>query len=138
MNDNSTFFEAHFIHERFHQVNATPMHRSCIFGGCRIRYRINVKSSSLVLYRDCDFIRFTAATNMDVFSGILMISVNDRVGESFTQCELNVAHALGNRAALPEQKHELIHKGRNRSHFAWQRALQFDARAAWIMGYVHS
>src|SRR6266699_5375260 len=25
MSDNSTFFEAHFVHERFHQVDATPM-----------------------------------------------------------------------------------------------------------------
>src|SRR6267154_5346274 len=47
-NDNSTFFEAHFIHERFHQVNATSMNGFCIVGAGRIRYRINVKSPSLV------------------------------------------------------------------------------------------
>jgi hypothetical protein len=28
---------------------------------------------------------------MDVFSGVLMISVNDRVCEGFAQCDLNVA-----------------------------------------------
>src|SRR5438874_9876912 len=36
------------------------------------------------------------------------------------------------------KEHELIHERKNRSHFAWQRALQFDARAALIMGYSHS
>src|SRR6202035_4976705 len=71
---------------------------------------------------------------MDVFSGVLMISVNDRVRESFPQSDLNVALALIGTAALPDQSHEFIHEGRNRSHFAWQRVLQFDARAALIMG----
>ncbi len=74
---------------------------------------------------------------MDVFSGILMISVNDRVCEGFAQCDLNVAIALRNTAALPEQEHELIHEGRNRRHFAWQRALQLDARAVVIVRYRH-
>jgi hypothetical protein len=83
----------------------------------------NVKSWSLVLYRDGDFTRFTAETNVDVLSGVLMISVNDRVCEGFAQCDLNPALALRNTAALPEQEHEPIHEGRNRSHFAWQRAL---------------
>jgi hypothetical protein len=70
---------------------------------------------------------------MDVLSGVLMISVNDRVRESFAQCDLNVALALIGTAALPDQSHEFIHEGRNRSHFAWQRVLQFDARAALIV-----
>jgi hypothetical protein len=77
---------------------------------------------------------------MDVFSGILMISVHDRVCEGFAQCDLHVALALRNTAALPEQEHEPIHEGGNRSHLAWQRALQFDARAALNMGlssFVH-
>ena len=67
-----------------------------------------------------------------------MTSMNDRVCESFTQCDLNVALALRNTAALPEQEHESIHEGSDRSHFAWQRALPFEARAALIMGYSHS
>ena len=41
-----------------------------------------------------------------------MISVNDRVCEGFAQCDLNVALALRNTAALPDQAHELIHEGR--------------------------
>ena len=88
--------------------------------------------------KECWTITFTAATNMNVFPGILMISVNDRVCESFTQCDLNVALALRNTAAVPEQEHESIHEGRDRSHFAWQRALQFDTRTGLIMGYSHS
>src|SRR6202051_3958902 len=138
MNNNSTFFKAHFIHQRFHQVNPTTMNGYGILCSSRIRYLTNVKSWSLVLYRDGDFTRFTAETNMDVFSGVLMISVNDRVCEGFAQCDLNPALALRNTAALPEQEHEPIHEGRNRSHFAWQRALQFDARADLIMGHRHS
>jgi hypothetical protein len=63
-----------------------------------------------------------------------MISVNDGVCECFTQRNLNVALALWDTAALPDQEHELVHEGRNRRHFAWQRALQFDARAGLIMG----
>jgi hypothetical protein len=35
---------------------------------------------------------------MDVLSGVLMISVNDRVRESFAQCDLNVAIALSRTA----------------------------------------
>src|ERR1700732_1391010 len=139
MNDNSTFFKAHFIHQRFHQVNPTTMNGSGILGSSRIRYLSNVKSSSLVLYRDRDFIRFTAATNIDVFSGVLMISVNDRVCEGFAQCDLNVALALSSTATLSDQGHELIHEGRDRSDFAWQKVFQFQARAALkIMGYRHS
>ncbi len=42
---------------------------------------------------------------MDVFSGILMISMNDRVCAGFAQCDLNVALALRNAAALPDQEH---------------------------------
>src|ERR1700688_405080 len=122
-NDNSTFLEAHFIHQRFHQVDAASMNGSDVFGGGRIRDHVSVKSSPLVLYRDRDFIGFTAATNIDVFSRILMISVNDRVCEGFAQCDLNPALALRNTAALPEQEHEPIHEGRDRSHLAWQRAL---------------
>jgi hypothetical protein len=76
---------------------------------------------------------------MDVLSGVLMISVNDRVCESFAQCDFNVALALSSTAALPDQSHEFIHEGRNRCDFAWQRAFQFQARAALkIMGYRHS
>ena len=52
MNDSPTFFEAHVIHQLFHQVDATAMSGTDVFGGCRIRHLINVKSSSLVLYRD--------------------------------------------------------------------------------------
>jgi hypothetical protein len=70
---------------------------------------------------------------MDVLSRVLMISVNDCVGEGLTQSDLNLALALGNAAALPEQQHQLIHEGRNRCDFAWQRAFQFEARAALIM-----
>src|SRR5580692_1187684 len=51
-NDNSTFFEAHFIHQRFHQVNPTTMNGSGIFGSSRVRYLIQLKSTSFVLYRD--------------------------------------------------------------------------------------
>jgi len=67
-----------------------------------------------------------------------MISVNNRVCEGLAQCDLNAALALRNTAALPEQEHEAIHEGTNRTDFAWQRALQFEARAALIMGYRHS
>jgi hypothetical protein len=74
---------------------------------------------------------------MDALSGVLMISVNDCVCEGFAQGNLNVALALRNTAALPDQEHELIHEGRNRSHLAWQRALQFDARAT-LTGCIHS
>ena len=99
--DNSTFLEAHFIHQRFHQVDAASMNGSDVFGGGRIRDHVSVKSSSLVLYRDRDFIGFTAATNIDVFCRILMISVNDRVRECLAQCNLNIVLALGNTAAFP-------------------------------------
>jgi hypothetical protein len=75
---------------------------------------------------------------MDVFLRILMISMNDRVCQSFAQCELDVGLGFGNTAGLPDQEHELIYERRNRSDFAWQRALQFDARAALIVGYSHS
>src|ERR1700682_1125806 len=75
---------------------------------------------------------------MDLFSGVLMISVNDRVCEGFAQCDLNPALAFRNTAALPEKEHEPIHEGRNRSHFAWQSALQFDARAVLIIDSRHS
>ena len=75
---------------------------------------------------------------MDVFSGVLMISMNDRVCEDFAQCDLNVSLVSGGTSALRDEEHELIHEGRNRSHFAWQSALQFDARAVLIMDYRHS
>jgi len=52
MNDNATFFEAHFIHERFHQVDSTSMNEPDVFGGRRIRHLINLKSLSFVLYSD--------------------------------------------------------------------------------------
>jgi hypothetical protein len=64
--------------------------------------------------------------------------MNDRVSESFAQCDLDIALALSNTAALPEQEHESIHEGRDRSQFARQRALQFDTRADLIMGYGHA
>src|ERR1700722_12833163 len=70
---------------------------------------------------------------MDVLSGVLMISVNDCVCEGLPQSDLNLALALRNTAALPEQQHQPIHEGRNRSDFAWQRAFPFEARAALIM-----
>jgi hypothetical protein len=38
MNDHPTFFEAHFIHQRFHQPDATTMNGSGIFGSRRVRY----------------------------------------------------------------------------------------------------
>src|SRR5882672_10663849 len=69
MNHNSTLFEAELIHQRFHQVNPTTMNRRGVLGSSRIRYPVNVKSSSLVLYRDGDLTRFTAATNIDVLPG---------------------------------------------------------------------
>jgi hypothetical protein len=47
-----------------------------------------------------------------VFSGILLISVNDGVREGFAQCHLNVAVALRNTAALSDQAHEFIDEGR--------------------------
>src|SRR5271156_5074405 len=118
MNDNSTFFEAHFIHQCFHQVNPATMSGFCILRSRRIRYPINVKSWSFVLYRERYFARFTAATNMDVLSGVLMISVKDCVCERVAQCDLNVALAFSGTAALPDQSHESIHEGRNRLDLA--------------------
>ena len=41
---------------------------------------------------------FTAETNPNVFSGILTISVNDRVCEGFAQLALNIALAPGERS----------------------------------------
>src|SRR6201981_3149976 len=109
-----------------------------ILGSSSIRRPANVKSSSLVLSRDRDSIRLTGATNIDAVWGLPVISMNDRVSESFAQCDLDIALALRNTAALPEQEHESIHEGRDRGQLAWQRALQFDARADLIMGFSHS
>src|ERR1700730_555387 len=75
---------------------------------------------------------------MDVFSTILTISVNDGVCQGFPQRNFNVAHAFSNAAALPEQEHEFVHEGRNRGHFAWQRALQSDMRTPEIICCRHS
>jgi hypothetical protein len=75
---------------------------------------------------------------MDVFSAILMISVNDGVCQGFPQRDLNVALPFRNAAAIPEQEHEFVHEGRNRSHFAWQGALQSDMRVPVIMRCRHS
>src|SRR6266481_3388608 len=75
---------------------------------------------------------------MDVFSMILMISVNDGVCQGFPQRDFNVGHALGNTAAIGEQGHEVVHEGRNHSHFAWQGALQSEVRAPVIMRCRHS
>jgi hypothetical protein len=52
MNDDSIFFEAHFIHQRFHQVDSSTMNGSLVLGSRRVRYLFNVKPSPLVLYRD--------------------------------------------------------------------------------------
>src|SRR5580700_1461736 len=74
---------------------------------------------------------------MGVFSRILMISVNDCVCEGFTQCNFNVAHVCRNTAVPPKKNHEIVHEGGNRGHITWQRAFQFDRRAALVMGYSH-
>jgi hypothetical protein len=73
-----------------------------------------------------------------MFSAILTISVNNGVCEGFPQCDFYVAHTFSNAAAIPEQEHEFVDKGRNRSHFAWQGALQSDVRAPVIMRDRHS
>jgi hypothetical protein len=112
-NDNPTLFKAHFIHQGFHQVDATAMNEPSIFGRCRIRDLLNIESLSLVFYSDGDFIRSTAATNIDVFSGILMVSVNDGVCKGFAQCNLDVALAFRNAPTLPHQEHELIHESQS-------------------------
>jgi hypothetical protein len=52
VNDNSNFFEAHFIHQRPHSVDATAMNGGDILGSSRIRHLGHVKSSAFVLYRD--------------------------------------------------------------------------------------
>src|ERR1700677_3629482 len=44
MNDDSTFFEAHFIHQCFHEEYPATMNGSCILRSRRIRYPVNVKS----------------------------------------------------------------------------------------------
>jgi hypothetical protein len=75
---------------------------------------------------------------MDVFSTILMISVNDCVCQGLPQCDFDVAHAFRITAAIHEQEHELVHEGRNRGHFAWQGPLQSDVRAAVIVRYLRS
>ena len=64
--------------------------------------------------------------------------MNDGVCQGFPQRDFNVAHPFRNTAAIPEQEHEFVHERRNRSHFAWQGALQSDVRAAVIVRYRHS
>src|SRR4029077_10036962 len=98
----------------------------------------NVKAFSFVLYLDRHFVGLTAAGNMDVFSTILMISVKDGVCQGFPQHDFNVTHAFRNTAAISQQEHKFVHEGRNRSHFAWQGALQSDVRAAVIVRCRHS
>jgi hypothetical protein len=44
LNDNSTFIEAYFIHQRVHQVDSTTMNGFGIFGGCRIHH-LNLMSN---------------------------------------------------------------------------------------------
>src|SRR5579872_2745824 len=75
---------------------------------------------------------------MDVFSTILVISVNDGVCQGFPQRNFNVAPASRNTAAIPEQEHEFVHEGRNRSHFAGQGPFQSDVRISVIMRCRHS
>jgi hypothetical protein len=50
------------------------------------------------------------------------------VCEGFAHCDINVALALSNTAALLDQEDEPIHERRNRSYAAWQRALQSESR----------
>ena len=82
-NDNSTFLESHFIHQRSHQVNPTTMTESGISGvvGSAFFLTSNPRFSSFTAIQT--FIQSTAVTNIDLFSRILMISVDDRVGEGF-------------------------------------------------------
>ena len=134
----SSAFERNFVHGKFHQKNATAMNASDVSRGCRVRDLINVKSLSFVPHRDRDFIKLTAAANMDVFLRVLMISMKDGVCQGLAQCDLTVGLAFRETAALPHQKHELVHEGRNCGHFARQRALYIEVSAAVIMVYSHS
>ena len=76
------------------------MNRSDVFWSCGVRNIVNVKSLSFVLDRDRDFVRLTPAINMNVFSRILPISVNDGVCQG--NAIVDVAHAFRNTAAIPE------------------------------------
>src|SRR5258708_1213835 len=57
MNDNATFFEAHFIHERFHQVDSTSMNEPDVFGA--------VGSATLLVSNPCP----SSFTVIDTSSG---------------------------------------------------------------------
>src|ERR1700723_2606535 len=94
MNGGPAFFEVNFIHQHFHQADATAVNGSDILWSCRVRHLINVESLSFVPYCDRDFRRRTAAANMDLLSSILTISVNDGVCEGFAQSNLNVGLAF--------------------------------------------
>jgi len=59
------------------------MSRPNVFRSCRVRDIMNVKPVSFVLYCDRHFGRHTVTGNVDVFSNILMISVNDGVCQGF-------------------------------------------------------
>jgi hypothetical protein len=82
----------------------------------------SVKSLPLVSDGDRDIIWCASASNLDMFSWILMIAVYDRVCQGLAHRDFNICLGPRNAAAISDQEHELIHERRDRGHFARQRA----------------
>lgn len=100
-----------------------------VLRGGRVGDGTAVESISLVPNRNIDCaVCGAAADDLNMLIRILAVAVDDGIRQGFLQRGLDVAFAAVRCAAGPDQRHELIDKGRNGCDLAPQRMPYFDRR----------
>src|ERR1700691_5229677 len=117
MNFRPASFKAHFVHVRFHELDAAPMLGSGV--GHDPRYLFEVESFSLIRHDDGYFPAGLAAA-ADVYLCILifLISVHHGVFQRFPERQLDVELFSRYTVRSFNQSHQAIHEWRDRSNLA--------------------
>jgi len=131
MNSSAASLEANFIHERFHQVDSTPVGELDVLRGGGIRGCAVLEPLPFVANGEENFaIEAAAAADLNTLVRILAVSVNHGVRQGLTQRDFNVNFTSVCVSKLVDEDHELICEGGNCRHFTWQRLPELHIGAA--------
>jgi hypothetical protein len=101
-----TSFEVNFIHQSFHQVDATAMRRLELLYASWVRKLGAAKSGTFVPdYNGHFLIGHAAAVDVNVLARVFVIAMNHAIRQGFSQGDFNINFVSSNTSAFVYKNH---------------------------------
>lgn len=134
VHDRAAILQPDLIHQEPYEVDAAPVRGHPVLRSGRVGDGTIVESVSLVPNRDVDCAVYgAAADDLNMLARVLAIAVDDSVGQGFRERDVDVTFATVRGACGPDERHELMDKGRNGCDLAPQRMPYIERRNRTIL-----